>query len=141
MIVQLLAFSSAAVSKHSIPLFEHSVAAGFPSPADDHIEQHLNLHELMVTRPAATYLCRGHGDSMIELGIGDGDLLVVDRSIKPKHGAVVIAAVDGQFTCKVLDLNQRRLLAANAQYAPIPILEDMELVIEGVVTYSIRCHL
>jgi DNA polymerase V len=141
MIVQHLALSPLTPSDDVIPLFVHSVEAGFPSPADDHIEQHLNLHELMVTHPAATYLCRGHGDSMTELGIGNGDLLVVDRSIKPKHGSVVIAAVDGQFTCKVLDLLQRRLLAANAKYASIPILEDMELMIEGVVTYSIRCHL
>jgi DNA polymerase V len=84
-----------------------SVVAGFPSPAEQYLEPPLDLNELLVKRPAATYFVRVEGDSMIEAGIHDGDLLVVDRTLRPASGDVIIASVDGDFTVKTLRLGNR----------------------------------
>lgn len=124
----------------SLPLFSHSVRAGFPSPADDYLEQSLDLNEHVVIHPSATYYVRAEGDSMTNLGIFSGDLLVVDRALEPVHGDVVIAALNGELTCKVLDLRQKRLLSGNQLYPPIEIGDDSELIIEGVVSHSLRYH-
>ena len=77
----------------SLPLFSHSVRAGFPSPADDYLELPLDLNEHVIQHPAATYYVRAQGDSMLRLGIHNGDLLVVDRALEAVHGDVVIAAL------------------------------------------------
>jgi len=84
-----------------------SVVAGFPSPAEQYLEPPLDLNELLVRRPAATYFVRVEGDSMSGAGIHDGDLLVVDRSLRPADGDVIIASVDGDFTVKTLRLGKR----------------------------------
>jgi DNA polymerase V len=123
-----------------IPLYLHRVRAGFPSPADDYLERRLDLNEHVVKHPSATYYVRAQGDSMEQLGIHDGDLLIVDRALEAINGDVVIAVVDGSLACKVLDLRRRQLLSGNPQFPPISILEDMDLVIEGVVTHSLRYH-
>ncbi|GAB2889049.1 LexA family protein [Microbulbifer echini] len=121
-------------------LYSHGVAAGFPSPADDHKEESLSLDQHLITRPAATFMARANGDSMQGLGIFDRDLLVVDRSLEPVHGDVVVVALDGQLSCKVLDRQRGRLLSANDRYPPIPVWEGQELIVEGVVKASIRYH-
>ena len=77
---------------------------------------------------------------MMRVGIHNGDLLVVDRALEPVHGDVVIAALDGELTCKILDLKRKRLLSGNDLFPPIELGEDAELVIEGVITHSIRYH-
>lgn len=123
-----------------IPLYLSSVPAGFPSPADDYMDRELDLLELLVKHPAATFFCRVTGDSMLGAGIHDGDILIVDRAVKPVHGDVVVAAVAGELTCKYLDLHHRRLMPANETYTPIEIAEGSDLIIEGVVVNSIRCH-
>jgi DNA polymerase V len=115
-------------------------ATGFPSPAEDFMQDTLDLNEHLIKHPAATFYCRVSGDSMKDIGIMDGDILVVDRSVKHRHGQVVLAALNGELTCKVLDLRNRRLLSANDSHPPIPIGEDAELIIEGVVTTSITQH-
>lgn len=125
----------------ALPLFGSPVAAGFPSPADDYIEKSLDLNEYLIKKPSATYFARASGQSMNRLGIFDQDLLIVDRSVNPQHGQIVVVALDGQLTCKVLDLRQRRLLSANPNYPPIPITEDMDTIVEGVVIHSVRHHL
>ncbi|MCB1616106.1 MAG: translesion error-prone DNA polymerase V autoproteolytic subunit [Pseudomonadales bacterium] len=129
-----------AVEPRLLPLYLSRVAAGFPSPADDYIEAQLDLNTHLVRHPAATFIARAEGHSMTGLGIFDGDLLIVDRSLQAQHGMIVIAALDGELTCKVLDTRRKRLLSGNEQYPPIPIPEDSALVIEGVVTHSIRHH-
>lgn len=123
-----------------IPFFLSSIPAGFPSPADDYLDKSLDLHEHLIKHPAATYYCRVSGHSMTGVGIFDGDLLVVDRSVTPQAGSVVIACVDGEMTCKILDPNGRRLLSSNEDYPPILIRDDASLSIEGVVIHSIRSH-
>lgn len=125
----------------SLPLFGTSVAAGFPSPADDYVEKSLDLNEYLIKKPSATYFARASGQSMNRLGIFDQDLLIVDRSIQPQHGQIVVVAVDGELVCKVLDLHRSRLLSANPNYPPIPITDHMDTVVEGVVIHSVRHHL
>ena len=90
-----------------------SVVAGFPSPAEQYQEQALDLNELLVRRPAATFFVKVEGDSMIGEGIHDGDLLVVDRSLRPASGDVIIACVDGEFTVKTLRLGNGELGTGN----------------------------
>jgi DNA polymerase V len=123
-----------------LTLYSDSVAAGFPSPAEDYKEDALSLDEHLITHPAATYLAKASGDSMQGLGIFDQDLLIVDRSLTPRSGSVVVAAVDGELCCKQIDLAGRQLLSANEHYPPIAISDDQSLVIEGVVKASIRYH-
>ena len=123
-----------------IPLNSSSVQAGFPSPADDYIEAKIALNKHIIKRPAATFFARANGSSMMQIGIIDGDLMVVDRSVKPEQGAVVIALIDGEMTCKILDKHRKRLLSANDQFPPIAIADEAELFIEGVVTHSLRYH-
>ncbi|MGL6487987.1 translesion error-prone DNA polymerase V autoproteolytic subunit [Aeromonas hydrophila] len=102
-----------------LPLFLSPVACGFPSPAQDYTEQTIDLNQLCVAHPAATYFVRAAGDSMVDHGIRDGDLLVVDRSRKARHGSVVVAAVDGEFTVKELQLDPTvALLPGNPAIAP-----------------------
>lgn len=124
----------------SIPLFSSSVAAGFPSPADDFLEKNLDLHEYLIKNPAATFLVRVKGSSMIQAGIFSGDMLVVDRSLKPTHKSIVVAVVDGEFTVKRMQMSagQTYLVPENRDYKPIRITEDMDVQIWGVVTTVIH---
>ncbi len=124
-----------------LPLFSCRVRAGFPSAADDFMDRPLDLNEFCVRHPSATYFVKAEGDSMIDIGIHDDDLLIVDRSEHQTHGCVVIVAIDGDLTCKILDTKRKRLLPANKDYSPILISDRDDVVIEGVVRYSIQCYL
>lgn len=124
----------------SLPLYSSRVEAGFPSPADDYIEKGLSLDELLIQHPSSTYLVRAQGDSMTGCGIFNNDVLIVDRSLTPKHRDIVIAALDGELTCKFIDLTQHRLVSANPKYPPILIPESSDFLVEGVVSASIRFH-
>ena len=122
------------------PLFLDSVSAGFPSPATDYMENKLDLNEHLVKHPAATFIVKASGPSMIEAGISSGDLLIVDRSIIPKNNNIVIASVFGDLTVKKLHKKGSTLflLSANNQYPSIEIKEEMECFLWGVVTYVIH---
>ena len=117
-----------------------SVVAGFPSPAEQYQEPPLDLNELLVRRPAATYFVRVEGDSMIGVGIRDGDLLVVDRSLSPASGDVIIACVDGDFTVKTYrrDKDGVRLEPANPEFDVIRLRAGQELDYFGKVTACIH---
>ena len=123
-----------------LPLFSGKVAAGFPSPADDYIEKSLDLNELLVQKPAATFFVRAQGESMLGAGIHPNDILVVDRSIEPLPGKIVICALNGELTVKRLERHngQWQLKAENPAYADIVIHEELEMVIWGVVTNVIH---
>jgi len=123
-----------------VPLFGHSVRAGFPSPADDYVADTLDLNTHLMPRKEASYLIRAKGDSMIAAGIHDGDILVVDKSITASNGCVVIAMLDSQFTVKTLEKKRGRirLLPANPEFDPIEINGEQELQIWGVVTNVIH---
>lgn len=123
-----------------VPLYGHKVTAGFPSPADDYVEDRLDLNQLLVKNKPATFFLRVKGDSMIGDGIHDGDIIVVDRSVEPTERAVVVAIVDGELTVKRLRMMNgvAELHAANPKYQPIRLKDGQELSIWGVVTSSIH---
>ncbi|HMB16874.1 MAG TPA: translesion error-prone DNA polymerase V autoproteolytic subunit [Pelovirga sp.] len=122
-----------------IPLFLDRVPAGFPSPASDYCEKTLDLNELCITRPAATYFVRAQGESMIDAGIFDGNILVVDRSLEARHGDIVIAEYGGELTVKKLELKPTvRLMPMNKNYLPLVIPAGEDLEIFGVVTTVIH---
>jgi DNA polymerase V len=123
------------------PYFSVGVEAGFPSPADNHVDRNLDLNEYLIDSPAATYFVRVSGDSMIGAGIHDKDLLIVDRSLEAKHGSVIIAVVSGEFTIKRLQINSNKqitLVPENRQHASIEITAEMEFQVWGVVTNVIH---
>ena len=127
-------------SKLLLPLYSSKVEAGFPSPADDYIEKNLSLDDLLIQHPSSTYFVRAQGDSMTGCGIFNNDVLIVDRSLNAKHKDIVIAALDGELTCKFIDLKKHRLVSANPKYPPILIPEHSDFLVEGVVSASIRFH-
>ena len=123
----------------ALPMFSDPVPCGFPSPAQDYVERGIDLNELMVSHPSATYFVKSIGDSMIDAGIGEGDLLVVDSSRRAAHGDIVIAAVDGEFTVKRLQLRPTVMLKPeNSAYSPIMIGCEDNLDVFGVVTYIVK---
>ncbi|MBU4610342.1 translesion error-prone DNA polymerase V autoproteolytic subunit [Achromobacter sp. GG226] len=116
------------------------VRAGFPSPAADFAQERIDLIKQLVVHPQATFLMRVRGDSMRELGIDDGDVVVVDRAIRPRHAHIVVAIVDGEFTCKRLFQRQGRikLQAGNPTYPDIVPRDGQTLEVWGVVTSCIK---
>ena len=127
-------------SQYRIPLYASSVRAGFPSPADDYIEDVLDLNAHLIQNPSATFVVRVAGDSMRNIGIIAGNLLLVDRSIEPCHGKIVIAAIDGELTVKRLCIDEQgvSLVPENPDYPVIAITESLDMVIWGVVTNMIQ---
>lgn len=123
-----------------IPLASHRVPAGFPSPAEDFIEKHLSLDELLIHHPIATFFVEAAGRSMVGAGIYPGDVLVVDKSLEAKDGDIVIAVLDGALTVKRLRFRPGdiALLAENPDFSPISIANEQELTIWGVVTSTIH---
>ena len=126
--------------KLNIPLFTGKVSAGFPSPADDYIEKTLDLNDLLVQKPAATFFVRAEGESMLGAGIHPNDILVVDRSLEPTVGKVVICALNGELTVKRLKSIDKNIVlgAENSAYPDIIVQEYIDLVIWGVVTNVIH---
>ena len=122
------------------PLFAHAVCAGFPSPADDYVEEHISLDAYLIARPEATFFLRVAGHSMQGMGIHDGDLLVVDRSVTAVSGHVVIAVVNGELTVKQFHrtANGCVLRAAHTDYPDILIDAEQELHIWGVARWAIH---
>ena len=122
------------------PFFSATVPAGFPSPAEDYEEGPLNLQDLLVPRPASTFFVRATGDSMLGAGILPGDILVVDRSLTVRHGDIILAILDGEFTVK--RLIQREGLAflkpENELYPVIPLDGNREFEVWGCVTATIH---
>jgi DNA polymerase V len=125
---------------YKLPLYASKVQAGFPSPADDFMEGKLDLNKHLVKHPTATFFVRVSGDSMIDAGIHPDDILVVDRSLEPKHGKIVIAALDGELTVKRLHKTSSKtyLMPENKRYSPIEVTEESEMSTWGVVTNVIH---
>lgn len=123
-----------------LPLYGSRVAAGFPSPADDYLEDHLDLNRYLIADAAACFMVRVSGDSMQGAGILDGDLLVVNRSLTPRHGQIVLAVINGEFTVKRLHQRDGRLalLPENPAYPPIELTAGQALQVWGVVSACVR---
>ena len=123
-----------------IPYFENGVSAGFPSPAEDYMHSKLDLNNLLVQHPSATYYVRVIGDSMINAGIVSGDLLVVDRSLEANDGCIIVAFIEGEFTVKRIKKKKNKIFlqAENNNYKAIEITKDMDFEIFGVVAHAIH---
>lgn len=134
-------FSPITYSKMEIPLMSTSISAGFPSPADDYIELKLDLNKELIKHPHATFFCRVKGDSMVEAGINDGDILIIDKSLEPKTNSVLVCFLDGEFIVKrvkQIDAETIHLVPDNKNMKPITVSKENDLRIWGVVTYSIQ---
>lgn len=128
-------------SKNTICFIGSLISAGFPSPADNFLEEPLNLHELVVKNPTATFFIRVIGDSMQDAGIASGDIIVVDRSLKPKEGKIIVAVIDGEFTVKRIHFTpQGRIVLnpANPSYSALTVHEGSDFQVWGVVSYVIH---
>lgn len=127
-------------SEVSLPLYTASISAGFPSPAENHIDKKIDLNVELIKHPAATFFVRVEGDSMIGAGIQSNDILIVDRSIEPRSGKIVVAIVSGEFTVKKLIKKDENLFLVpeNPKYPTLLITKEMEFSIWGVVTYAIH---
>ncbi|WP_248850024.1 LexA family protein [Thiomicrospira microaerophila] len=145
-VIELPQFSNAQAFRpdfsthYEMGLYSHKVVAGFPSPADDNLEQTIDLNTHFIKKPETTFLVKVQGDSMKKAGIYPGDLLAVDRSAEPKDGKIVIAAIDGEMTVKRLSVKSTGtwLMPENDRYDPIPVREGSDLVIWGVVVSVLR---
>jgi DNA polymerase V len=128
------------LSRRSLPIFTARISAGFPSPAADYEEGKLDLNKHLIKNPPATFIVRAAGDSMEGAGIHNGDLLIVDRSIEPKSGHVIIAVLDGQLTVKRLRIYRGKysLEPENKLYPVQKITKEMEFEVWGVVTNVIH---
>lgn len=122
-----------------IPLFSSKIQAGFPSPATDYVERSLDLNELCIKHPAATFFAVATGYSMITVGIYPDDILIIDKSLEPRDKDIVVAAYNGQFTVKrLIKAPVLQLMPENDEYEPIIIQSNDEFEIFGVVTNCIR---
>jgi len=132
-----------ATKKFRIPLLNDSVSAGFPSPADDYTEENIDLNEHLISNPFSTFFLRVKGDSMINAGIRDKDLIIVDKSLTAKPGNIVIAMIDGEFTIKRLSIKNDELYlkAENNNYPNFRFKNHIDVQIWGVVIYSIHSFL
>ncbi|MDP5253010.1 MULTISPECIES: LexA family transcriptional regulator [unclassified Vibrio] len=123
-----------------IPIFASAGITGFESPASEYTQLALDLDEILIQHPSATFIGQACGDSMQGVGIFDHDFLIVDRHVQPLNGDVVVANYNGEFVCKILDTVNRQLLSANTGFAPVHVSEADSFSLEGVVVHSIRNH-
>ncbi|MFV5697245.1 LexA family protein [Flavobacterium sp. ZT3R17] len=123
-----------------IPFMSEGVSAGFPSPAADFMETNIDLNKELSENPLATFYIKVKGNSMIDAGINDKDVLVVDRSLEPQNNKVAICFIDGEFTVKRIQLEKDclYLMPENSNYSPIKVTEENQLIIWGIVTYVIK---
>ncbi len=139
--ITLQALKAKLFKSKSLPLFEDKVAAGFPSPAEDKIEKHLDLNEYVTQNPTTTFYVRVEGNSMLGAGIHPNDLLVVDLSLEAKNNQIIIAYLNGEFTVKRLKIEKSKkmwLIPENEAFSPVAITEEMDFRIWGVVTNVIH---
>ncbi|MCL2745450.1 MAG: translesion error-prone DNA polymerase V autoproteolytic subunit [Planctomycetaceae bacterium] len=138
--MQVIVYKSAEEHPLQCPFISNYVPAGFPSPAEDAPAEHLDLSAHLIKHPEATFFLRVSGDSMTGAGIFDGDLLIVDRSISPSSGDIVIAVVNGEFTVKrlIIDGKKIKLRPENPKFKTLLMTEYNEIDIWGVVTNSVK---
>ncbi|MDE6266401.1 MAG: translesion error-prone DNA polymerase V autoproteolytic subunit [Muribaculaceae bacterium] len=139
----LILYKSHVSVRLALPYADGGVQAGFPSPAQDYLSETIDLNHELIEHPSATFYARVVGDSMIEEGIAEGDLLVVDRALEPEHGDLAVCCLNGEFTLKrlrLLDGNRVMLMPSNRRYRPIEICEGDDFRVWGVVAYTIKSN-
>ena len=135
--------SDSTSEKLKIPLLSDAISAGFPSPADDYTEENIDLNEYLISNPYSTFFLRVKGESMINAGIRNKDLIIVDKSLTAKPGDIIVAMIDGEFTIKRLSIknNELYLKAENYNYPNFRFKNHIDVQIWGVVIHSIHSHL
>ncbi len=133
-------YKSDVSSSIELPYVDEGIAAGFPSPAQDYMDLTLDLNKALIKHPSATFYGRVKGDSMLDAGIEDGDILVIDRSIDFQDGMTAVCFIDGEFTVKRLKIEKDKiwLMPANEKYNPIEVTPENEFMIWGIVTFVIK---
>ncbi len=128
-------------SETALPFFLSTIQAGFPSPADDYLEEVLSLDDVCITNQASTFLGRIKGNSLNDVCIYEGDIAVIDKAQKPKNKDLVVCAIDGEFNAKILRIEKQggvQLISANAKFKPIIINELNDFKVWGVITFVIQ---
>ncbi|KAB1156875.1 LexA family protein [Flavobacterium luteum] len=127
-------------SEIRIPYIKEGVSAGFPSPATDFTENNIDLNKELCKNPLSTFYIKVKGNSMINAGINDKDILIVDKSLEPKNNKIAVCFIDGEFTVKRINIEKEGvyLMPENENYQPIKVTDENELVIWGIVTYVIK---
>ncbi len=133
-------YSTSTATAIEVPLITSGISAGFPSPADDFLDAAIDLNKALIKHPATTFCGRVKGNSMKDLGIHSGDLMIIDKSLQPKNGAVAVCFIDGEFTVKTIKLEEECcwLVPANEKYKPIKVTKDNDFIIWGIVTNVIK---
>lgn len=133
-------YSPFALEEMYLPLAEGGISAGFPSPAADFSEKGIDLNKALIKNPSSTFYGRVNGDSMKDLGIEDGDLLVIDKSLEPQDGKIAVCFIDGEFTLKTIkrEKNHCLLMPANEKYKPIKVTEKNDFLVWGIVIHVIK---
>ncbi|MBN1927814.1 MAG: translesion error-prone DNA polymerase V autoproteolytic subunit [Prolixibacteraceae bacterium] len=139
---ELEIFESDVSSQVELPLYQTGISAGFPSPAEDYIEGRIDLNTELIKNPSSTFFGRVNGDSMIEAGINNGDLIVIDKSVEPRNNSIIVCIIDGEFTVKRFRKTPEGcfLMPENKNYKPIKVTAENDFRIWGTVTYSIKKH-
>ena len=127
-------------SSIELPFVTNGISAGFPSPADDFLDINIDLNKHLIKNPSTTFYGKVRGDSMINAGMHDGDLLIIDKSLEPKDNKIAVCFIDGEFTVKRIKIEKDTiwLIAENPNYKPIKVTEDNDFVIWGIVTNVIK---
>lgn len=143
--MKLIFYSADLSTELDLPFATEGIRAGFPSPAQDYMTDSIDLNKELVLHPATTFYARAVGNSMTGFGISDGDLLVIDKSIEPVDGDIVVAFIDGEFTLKRIMKDENEcnlwLVPGNEDYPPIKITEENGFIVWGVLTYNIKKQL
>lgn len=133
-------YASETKTSLSIPLVNDGISAGFPSPAQDFLDSSIDLNKELINNPDTTFYARVKGDSMKDMEINSGDLVIIDKSIEPKNGKIAVCYVDGDFTMKQIKIEKDCcwLIPANKTYQPIKVTKDNDFIIWGIVTHVIK---
>lgn len=133
-------YSAETTSKLDLPFVENGISAGFPSPADDFLDLSIDLNKELIQNPSATFYGRVKGDSMVDAGLSDGDLLIIDKSLEPTDSKIAVCFIDGEFTVKRIKIERDIiwLIAENKNYKPIKVTSENDFIIWGIVTTVIK---
>lgn len=133
-------YATDVTSKIDIPYANEGIQAGFPSPAQNYINESIDLNVELIKHPASTFFGKVSGDSMIEEGIEEGDILIIDKSLEPINGDLAVCCIDGEFTLKRIEIEDNciRLMPSNATFKPIVVTLDDQFTVWGIVTYTIK---
>ena len=133
-------YSISTETKLELPFVDSGISAGFPSPADDFLDLSIDLNKELIKNPSSTFYGRVKGDSMINAGLNEGDLLIIDKSLEPTNNKIAVCFIEGEFTVKRIKIEKDIvwLIAENEKYAPIKVTKENDFLIWGIVTNVIK---